>query len=198
MSQPHAARSSARERAPRRAAAGRAKRRQPEERLAESLHATAFLIDGHEQRRLTNRVHAPRRARVSCSTLSKLRVNRITPPTSGDPSHSRSSAAIAVPRKSIIKGPSDTSSQLGVTRSRTTVPASTSSNSSTTSLSPSACSRSSLARRAASYPACRGCRCSGALCRLAEPVSADFRAREPQDPRQDPVAVGVGAASAAE
>ncbi len=31
-----------------------AKRRQPEERLAEALHAPAFLIDGHEQRRLTN------------------------------------------------------------------------------------------------------------------------------------------------
>ena len=37
-------------------AAERAQRRQPEERLAESLHAPALVVDGHEQRRLANRV----------------------------------------------------------------------------------------------------------------------------------------------
>jgi hypothetical protein len=36
--------------------AERAERRQPHERLAEPLNTPAFLIDSHEQRRLTNRV----------------------------------------------------------------------------------------------------------------------------------------------
>ncbi len=37
-------------------AAERAKRREPEERLAEALNAAAFVVHGYEQRRLANRV----------------------------------------------------------------------------------------------------------------------------------------------
>ncbi len=52
----------------------------------------------------TARMSATRRS--SCSMLSKLRVNRITAPTSGCASNSRSSSVRVLPCTSIISGPS--------------------------------------------------------------------------------------------
>ncbi len=93
----------------------RTKRRQPEKRLTEPLHSPAFLIDGHEQRRLANCMNVGNELRELRDALEVTREKNHAA-NERRLSHSRSSAARVLPRKSIIKGPSDTTSPKLVVR----------------------------------------------------------------------------------
>src|SRR5690242_17942201 len=118
----------------------------------------------------------------------------MTPPTAGDCNHSRSSAATLVPRKSIIKGPSDTAflelpssdvhhcsyrdelEQLGDVAVRHADTADRSRHTHRLRI-----------RRAMDVNVAAHC-IDG-----AEPIPADFGSGEPQNARQYPVAVRLGA-----
>ena len=178
----------------------RAQRRQAEERLAEALHAAAFLIDGDEQRRLANRVDLGNQRRelleareIALEQDDPADERRLEPlALVGARSRYRASRSSA--------GPATRSLPLRRQAMSTIVPAATLSNSSTMSLlrHADAADRAGhperlRVRRAVDIDVAAHC------IDLPEPVPADFRARQPQNPRQDPVAVrDVARASAAE
>ena len=62
------------------------------EAVAKALHAAAFVIDGDEQRRSRAARGSPPSTPRAAAADSKLRANRMTPPTSGCARRSRSSA----------------------------------------------------------------------------------------------------------
>ena len=173
-----AGRPAARDRGPRRRA-GRARAAAAGGRTARESAAHDRPRDRRSRATAAGARHGSRRpSAASCSTLAKLRVNRMTPPTSGDSSHSRSSGAM---RRATQIDHQRTERHALSTRPSGNVHDRSGRNQieqlDDVAIRHANAADRARARRAAPYPACRGYRCSGALYRLAQDGFCRFPCR---------------------